>query len=73
MSDLFMIEPLSSGRWRSWLSHLSNTQKVLSSSLGRLILLLGTSFPLILVYTGFKYYKILFLFQNKRAFTGSIS
>ncbi len=25
------------GRWRSWLSHLSNTQKVLSSSLGRLI------------------------------------
>ena len=29
-----------SGRWRSWLSHLSNTtvaQKVLSSSLGRLI------------------------------------
>ena len=27
------------GRWRSWLSHLSNTQKVLSSSLGRLIFL----------------------------------
>jgi hypothetical protein len=26
-------------RWRSWLSHLSNTQKVLSSSLGRIILL----------------------------------
>ena len=26
------------GRWRSWLSHLSNTQKVLSSSLGRLIM-----------------------------------
>ncbi|KAI5894798.1 uncharacterized protein SCHCODRAFT_02617817 [Schizophyllum commune H4-8] len=26
------------GRWRSWLSHLSNTQKVLSSILGRLIL-----------------------------------
>ena len=25
-------------RWRSWLSHLSNTQKVLSSSLGRIIL-----------------------------------
>ena len=25
------------GRWRSWLSHLSNTQKVLSSNLGRLI------------------------------------
>ena len=25
------------GRWRSWLSHLSNTQKVLSSILGRLI------------------------------------
>ena len=24
------------GRWRSWLSHLSNTQKVLSSNLGRL-------------------------------------
>ena len=24
------------GRWRSWLSHLSNTQKVLSSILGRL-------------------------------------
>ncbi|KAK0442289.1 uncharacterized protein EV420DRAFT_1080408 [Desarmillaria tabescens] len=24
------------GRWRSWLSHLSNTQKVLSSSLGQL-------------------------------------
>ena len=23
-------------RWRSWLSHLSNTQKVLSSSLGRI-------------------------------------
>lgn len=27
------------GRWRSWLSHLSNTQKVLSSNLGRLIFL----------------------------------
>jgi hypothetical protein len=27
-------------RWRSWLSHLSNTQKVLSSSLGRIISLL---------------------------------
>ena len=26
-------------RWRSWLSHLSNTQKVLSSSLGRIIFL----------------------------------
>ena len=25
------------GRWRSWLSHLSNTQKVLSSILGQLI------------------------------------
>ena len=28
------------GRWRSWLSHLSNTQKVLSSNLGRLIFLI---------------------------------
>ena len=27
----------SMGRWRSWLSHLSNTQKVLSSNLGRLM------------------------------------
>ncbi|TFK21714.1 hypothetical protein FA15DRAFT_623593 [Coprinopsis marcescibilis] len=27
------------GRWRSWLSHLSNTQKVTSSILVRLILL----------------------------------
>ena len=32
------------GRWRSWLSHLSNTQKVLSSNLGRLIRILHTSF-----------------------------
>ena len=30
------VTPVSTGRWRSWLSHLSNTQKVLSSSLGRL-------------------------------------
>ena len=30
-------ESLCKGRWRSWLSHLSYTQKVLSSSLGRLI------------------------------------
>ena len=32
-----LIWGLLAGRWRSWLSHLSNTQKVLSSSLGRLI------------------------------------
>ena len=30
------------GRWRSWLSHLSNTQKVLSSILGRLMFLNGS-------------------------------
>ncbi len=42
------------GRWRSWLSHLSNTQKVLSSNLGRLMgqvvyILIIASFSLILV------------------------
>ena len=31
-------------RWRSWLSHLSNTQKVPSSSLGRIIASILTSF-----------------------------
>ena len=30
------------GRWRSWLSHLSNTQKVLSSNLGRLMVFDGS-------------------------------
>ena len=35
--------PFNKGRWRSWLSHLSNTQKVLSSNLGRLIVLRYTT------------------------------
>ena len=34
-------------RWRSWLSHLSNTQKVLSSSLGRLTFSFILFLPLI--------------------------
>ncbi len=34
------------GRWRSWLSHLSNTQKVLSSNLGRLIVFDRAALPL---------------------------
>ena len=34
----FFVEIM--GRWRSWLSHLSNTQKAPSSSLGRLTLFL---------------------------------
>ena len=33
------------GRWRSWLSHLSNTQKVLSSILGRLTFSAMLSLP----------------------------
>ena len=32
------------GRWRSWLSHLSNTQKVLSSNLGRLNIFAPSAF-----------------------------
>ena len=34
---IILFDRLPTGRWRSWLSHLSNTQKVLSSNLGRLI------------------------------------
>ena len=33
-----LVPPMYMGRWRSWLSHLSNTQKVLSSNLGRLMM-----------------------------------
>jgi len=66
--DVFVIhnyiEVYSKGRWRSWLSHLSNkcTQKVLSSSLGRLILV---------PYSCVSYHSIMYLYELPT--TGAIS
>ena len=53
-------------RWRSWLSHLSNTQKVLSSSLGRIIISFAPPFSIT-----FSFHHSMYLYELPT--TGGIS
>ena len=82
---MFWVDLNTTVRWRSWLSHLSNTQKVPSSSLGRIIARLHICFyhPLRDILTICKHglvryqYRYRFLFSHviwtSRIATSSVS